>query len=69
PIFRLLQNLGNVADTEMQRTFNNGIGMVMVVPEKCAQEVMDRLAAMEEKAYVIGEITARKDNEKKIHWI
>ncbi|MEE4364129.1 MAG: phosphoribosylformylglycinamidine cyclo-ligase [Desulfotignum sp.] len=68
-IFTLLQNLGNVADAEMHRTFNNGIGMVMVVPEKSAQEVMDRLGAMEEKAYFIGEITARKKNEKQIQWV
>jgi phosphoribosylformylglycinamidine cyclo-ligase len=67
-IFRLLQSLGNVADAEMQRTFNNGIGMVLVVPEKSAQEVMDRLGAMDEKAYFIGEITSRKNSEKQIQW-
>jgi len=61
-IFSLLQNLGNVADAEMQRTFNNGIGMVVVVPEKSAQEVMDRLEAMAEKA------SARENNEKQIQW-
>jgi phosphoribosylformylglycinamidine cyclo-ligase len=68
PIFRLLQSLGNVADAEMQRTFNNGIGMVLVVPEKSAQEVMDRLGAMNEKAYFIGEITSRKNSDKQIQW-
>lgn len=68
PIFNLLQNLGNVADAEMQRTFNNGIGMVMVVPEKSAQEVMDRLGAMETKAWFIGEITDRENNEKQVQW-
>lgn len=68
PIFNLLQNLGNVTDTEMQRTFNNGIGMVMVVPEKSAQEVMDRLGAMEAKAWFIGEVTDRENNEKQVQW-
>jgi phosphoribosylformylglycinamidine cyclo-ligase len=68
PIFNLLQNLGNVTDPEMQRTFNNGIGMVMVVPEKSAQEVMDRLGAMETKAWFIGEITDRENNEKQVQW-
>ena len=68
PIFNLLQNLGNVTDAEMQRTFNNGIGMVMVVPEKSAQEVMDRLSAMEASAWFIGEITDRKNSETQVQW-
>jgi phosphoribosylformylglycinamidine cyclo-ligase len=68
PIFNLLQNLGNVTDGEMQRTFNNGIGMVMVVPETSAQEVMDRLGAMDARAWFIGEITDRENNETQVQW-
>jgi phosphoribosylformylglycinamidine cyclo-ligase len=68
PIFNLLQNLGNVTDAEMQRTFNNGIGMVMVVPEKSTQEVMDRLGAMDANAWLIGEITDRETTEKQVQW-
>ncbi len=55
-IFRLLQEGGNVADTEMFRTFNCGIGMVLVVPEKEAEEVLIRLSGLNEQAYVIGEV-------------
>jgi len=69
PIFQLLQKEGDVSDTEMQRTFNNGIGMVVVVPEKAADDVMDRLKALEEKAYFIGEITPRENNEKQTQWV
>jgi phosphoribosylformylglycinamidine cyclo-ligase len=68
-IFNLLQNLGNVTDAEMHRTFNNGIGMIVVVPEKSAQEVIDRLGAMDETAYAIGEITDRELNEKQVQWV
>ncbi|MFO7990012.1 MAG: phosphoribosylformylglycinamidine cyclo-ligase [Thermodesulfobacteriota bacterium] len=68
-IFDLLQNLGHVSDTEMQRTFNNGIGMIMVLPEKSAQDMMDRLTAMNEPAYFIGEVADRKENEKQVQWI
>jgi phosphoribosylformylglycinamidine cyclo-ligase len=68
-IFDLLQNLGHVTDAEMHRTFNNGIGMIMVVPEKSAQEIMDRLTAMEEPAFFIGEVADRKKNEKQVQWI
>jgi phosphoribosylformylglycinamidine cyclo-ligase len=69
PVFQLLQKEGNVSDTEMQRTFNNGIGMVLVVPEKSAEEVMDRLGAMDGEAYIIGEITNRENNEKQTQWV
>lgn len=68
-VFKLLQKEGNVSDMEMQRTFNNGIGMVVVVPEKSVEETMDRLAALGEKAYFIGEITARENNEQQTQWV
>jgi len=69
PIFQLLQKEGKVSDNEMQRTFNNGIGMVVVVPEKSVDDVMDRLGAMDEKAYFIGEVTSRNNNEKQTKWV
>lgn len=69
PVFQLLQKEGGVSDTEMQRTFNNGIGMVVVVPEKSVEETMDRLAALGEKAYLIGEITDRENNEQQTQWV
>ena len=69
PVFQLLQKEGGVSDTEMQRTFNNGIGMVVVVPEKSVEETMNRLAALGEKAYFIGEITDRENNEKQTQWV
>lgn len=69
PVFKMLQREGSVPDSEMQRTFNNGIGMVLVVPEKSAQEIMDRLGAMDVDAYFIGEIESRKNNEVQTQWV
>ena len=63
PIFPYLQKAGNISDSEMLRTFNNGIGMVAVVPEAAAQEIMERLGAMNIKAYVIGEIIKKKSSQ------
>jgi len=68
PIFSFLQQAGKVSDREMLRTFNNGIGLIAVVPEKNVQEILERLAAMNEKAYVIGEIVERKQNSERIQW-
>jgi phosphoribosylformylglycinamidine cyclo-ligase len=53
----------------MHRTFNNGIGMILVIPEKSTEDVMDRLKAMNEPAFFIGEVTDRKNNEAQVQWI
>jgi phosphoribosylformylglycinamidine cyclo-ligase len=56
PIFEHLQQLGNVPQDEMLRTFNMGMGMLLVVPSakfKKAQSVLERVG---EKAYNIGRI-------------
>jgi phosphoribosylformylglycinamidine cyclo-ligase len=57
PIFEHLQQLGNVPQEEMLRTFNMGLGMLLVIPAakfKKAQSVLERVG---EKAYTIGRIT------------
>ncbi len=56
PIFHILQQSGNIDENEMFRTFNCGIGMVLAVPEKEADEVLIRLSGLNENAFVIGEI-------------
>jgi phosphoribosylformylglycinamidine cyclo-ligase len=56
PIFSLLQQEGNIPREELYRTFNCGIGMVLVVPEKEAEEILIRLKGLHEDAHVIGTI-------------
>jgi phosphoribosylformylglycinamidine cyclo-ligase len=68
PVFSFLQQAGNVAESEMLRTFNNGIGMIAVVPESAAPEVIERLAAHNEKAFLIGEILERENGGERILW-
>ena len=69
PIFRYLQTAGKVEASEMMRTFNNGIGFVAVVPESRAQEILERLTAMGERAFFIGEICERKKGSDRIAWV
>ena len=54
PVFGLLQKWGNVDWPEMYRTFNMGIGMIMIVDKDDAPAVMKNLEDRHEKAYVIG---------------
>jgi phosphoribosylformylglycinamidine cyclo-ligase len=68
PIFDFLQQAGNVSEPEMLRTFNNGIGMVAVVPERSAPEVIERLTAMNEPAFLIGEIVERREGGERLIW-
>ena len=70
PIFDYIKNVGNVEDSEMKRTFNNGIGLVVVVSDISVNDVMQRLKALNEKAYVIGEVCKRENtNNTQIEWI
>lgn len=70
PIFSFLQSAGKVEDLEMLRVFNNGIGLVAVVPEAAVQDVIARLGALDEKAYVIGEIVERQAaDDQRVVWV
>jgi len=55
-IFSKIQEIGNIELHEMFRVFNMGIGMMLVVSEKNAGDIMERLNMLGEKAYMIGSI-------------
>jgi phosphoribosylformylglycinamidine cyclo-ligase len=69
PIFDLLRTLGNIPEGEMLRTFNNGIGLALVVAEDQVSDILLRLQALNEQAFVIGEITARKEGEAPLVYV
>jgi phosphoribosylformylglycinamidine cyclo-ligase len=56
PIFEHLQTLGNVPQDEMLRTFNMGLGMLLVVPSKKFKKAQTVLERVGEKAYTVGRI-------------
>jgi phosphoribosylformylglycinamidine cyclo-ligase len=56
PIFEHLQQLGNVEQDEMLRTFNMGLGMLLVVPSAKFKKVHTFLERVGEKAYTVGRI-------------
>ncbi len=58
PIFDWLQQTGDVESLEMLRTFNCGIGMVMIVPAQEADQILTFLETLHEPAYLIGTIAA-----------
>lgn len=56
PIFEHMQKLGNVPQDEMLRTFNMGMGMLLVVPNKKFKKAQTLLERASEKAYTVGRI-------------
>ncbi len=55
-IFEMLRKGGNLPKEEMYRTFNYGIGMILVVSPDEVEDIVGRLGGMNERAYLIGEI-------------
>ncbi len=63
PLFGWLQSAGKVADDEMYRTFNCGIGMILVVAAADATRAIEHLGSAGETVSRIGTIRARKGGE------
>jgi len=68
PIFSFLQQAGNISAKEMMRTFNMGLGMIVVVPDHAALDVLQRIEAINEGAFVIGEIGDCRETGKRLIW-
>ena len=66
PVFEYLRNAGQIPQREMFRTFNNGLGLVIVVSEEDTSEVLLRLKAMGESAYLIGRVESREEDEESV---
>jgi phosphoribosylamine--glycine ligase/phosphoribosylformylglycinamidine cyclo-ligase len=60
PVFKWLKTAGNVAPSEMVRTFNSGIGMIIVVDASSAAAVTGSLAASGEKVFQVGRLVRRE---------
>lgn len=65
PIFAWLAANGNIVNEELQRTYNCGIGLILVVSKKNANEI-ESLLKFEHKAKIIGSVRNRKATEKQV---
>ncbi|MQR02149.1 phosphoribosylformylglycinamidine cyclo-ligase [Glaciimonas soli] len=63
PLFTWLQQNGGVADAEMHRVFNCGIGMTVIVAKENAEAARAQLEAAGETVFTIGEVRARAEGE------
>lgn len=65
-IFDWLQQNGNIADAEMARTFNCGIGLILVIAAEEVAKLTQILQDHGEKVFQIGEIKARQNDEHQV---
>jgi phosphoribosylformylglycinamidine cyclo-ligase len=66
PIFRYLARLGKIEPAEMLRTFNLGVGMILLVPQKHIRKVEAQLEHQREKHYAIGRIEAARSRSPSV---
>ena len=66
PIFELIRKGGGIEEEEMFRTFNCGIGLVLVVRKKDAEGTIKTLKDFGESPYLIGRIASRGRREKDV---
>lgn len=60
PIFRLIQNVGDIADSDMYRAFNMGVGMIAVI---APDQIEDAQKVLDIESFVIGEIQHGNDQQ------
>ena len=68
-IFNWLQQNGNIEDMEMLRTFNCGIGMVLVVPEEQASEIINSFKLQDIQSWKIGQIGSTDADEPFVEYV
>ncbi|WP_456430873.1 phosphoribosylformylglycinamidine cyclo-ligase [Thermosulfuriphilus sp.] len=62
-IFNFIQKKGQVEEREMFRIFNCGVGMTLILPPEETEDAILQLKALDEEAWVIGEVVQRRDDE------
>ena len=69
PIFDFLAQNGDVPREEMYRTFNMGIGLMVIVDDNDVEDIAHRFKAHGEEVSIIGEITTQKNDEAQVELI
>ena len=69
PIFSFLKEKGKIAEEEMLRTFNNGIGLILIVRPKEIEDLLARLHSLGEKAFIIGEVGKTERQDETIEFV
>ena len=66
PLFTWIREEGDLSWPEMLQIFNCGIGYVIIVDKELGDDILNRLAAMQQKAWIIGSVRRRKKGEEQL---
>lgn len=61
-VFKWIQQLGNIEQSEMYRTFNCGVGMVVIASKDVAEEVQSVITEAGDEAFILGQVVARENS-------
>lgn len=68
PVFQWIQNQGQIADHEMLRTFNCGVGMVLCVSDENKQSILEHCESQGYKAWVIGRVNDVQEGQDRVRF-
>lgn len=60
-IFKMIENFNSIDERELHKSFNMGVGLVLIVDKEKAQDVVDYINTTDENAYIIGEVVDNHD--------
>jgi phosphoribosylformylglycinamidine cyclo-ligase len=68
PLFEMLRSIGKVPDADWRRTFNLGVGMILVISAKKLDSALRTLKRGGEKPWVIGEVTEQRRGKPRVEY-
>ncbi len=68
PLFDMLRSIGQVPDADWRRTFNLGVGMILVVPQAKSDAALRTLQKAGEKPWIIGEVTPQRRGKARVEY-
>jgi phosphoribosylformylglycinamidine cyclo-ligase len=68
PLFCMLRSIGDVPEADWRRTFNLGVGMILVVPAVKADSALRALGKAGEKPWIIGEVVPQRRGKARVEY-
>ncbi len=69
PLFEMIRSIGNVPEDDWRRTFNLGVGMILVLPDRSINQAMRLLKRAGEKPWIIGEVEPQRRGKGRVRYV
>jgi phosphoribosylformylglycinamidine cyclo-ligase len=68
PLFEMIRSIGRVPEADWRRTFNLGVGMIVVIPNRKLEKAMRLLNRAGEKPWIVGEVTPQRRGKSRVQY-